>query len=331
MLTKKSQKIPNFYCEKCQYKTSNKKDFTKHQLTSKHQKGDFFNVFEQVLTEKSPKIPTAYKCENCDKIYKTRTGIWYHNKKCTISQNICLSDNISSNDNNGTKEIKENQTVLFDKNIITPDLILNIIQQNKELQNLLIEQSKTMVELSKNNQINSNNNSNNINNNINSNNKEFNLNFFLNETCKNAMNITDFVDSLQLQLSDLESVARLGFVDGISNIIIKNLNALNETERPIHCTDKKRETVYVKDENKWEKEDEHKSRLRKAINYVANENTLLIPQWKAKHPDYLDSSSSYSDQYNNIVIEVLGGDDPSEVSEDKIIRKITREVFIDKK
>ena len=194
---------------------------------------------------------------------------------------------------------------------------MTLLNQNNKLQEQIIELCKEKNTT----QINT----------VNSHNKTFNLQVFLNETCKNAMNITDFIESLQIQLSDLESVGRLGFVDGISNIIVKNLRALDETQRPIHCTDKKRETVYVKDENKWEKEDEHKSRLRKAINYVANENTLLIPQWKAKHPDYLDSSSSYSDQYNNIVIEVLGGDDPSEVSEDKIIRKITREVFIDKK
>ena len=157
------------------------------------------------------------------------------------------------------------------------------------------------------------------------------MNFFLNETCKNAMNITDFVDSLQLQLSDLECFGRLGFVNGLSNIIIKNLKALDETERPIHCTDKKREIVYVRDDNKWEK-DETLTKLRKAIKYVAHKNTKLIPQWKAKYPDFMDSFSKNSDQYNQLVIEVLGGDPHlhSSVNEDKIMKKIAREMVIDK-
>jgi hypothetical protein len=324
MLTEKSPKIPNFYCEKCKYITRNKKDFIKHELTSKHQKMDSLTNIEQKLTEKSPKIPTAYKCEKCEKIYKTRTGLWYHNKKCTYSKNVCLQDcNETTNEYNVTNI----QDKTLDKNVITTELIFSMIQQSKELQNLLVEQSKTIFELSKNNQI--NNNSNNNINNINSNNKAFNLNFFLNETCKNAMNITDFVDSLQLQLCDLENVGRLGFVDGLSNIIIKNLKALDETERPIHCTDKKREIVYVRDDNKWEK-DETLIKLRKAIKYVAHKNTKLIPQWKAKYPDYMDSSSIQSDQYNNMVIEVLGGEHDSNNNENKIIKKIVREVIIDK-
>jgi hypothetical protein len=144
------------------------------------------------------------------------------------------------------------------------------------------------------------------------------------------MNVSDFVDSLHLQLSDLESVGELGFVDGISKIIIKNLKALDETERPIHCTDKKRETFYIKDEDKWEKDDDNKTRIRQAINHVAHENTLLIPQWKAKHPDYNDCSSAYSDKYNNMVIEVLGGEHSNDVNENKIIKKIAKEVIIDK-
>ena len=165
----------------------------------------------------------------------------------------------------------------------------------------------------------------------NSHNKTFNLQFFLNETCKNAMNIMDFVDSLQLQLSDLESIGQLGFVDGLSSIIIKHLKALDVTMRPVHCSDSKRESVYVKHDNKWEKDDETKSKLRKAVKYIAHKNTKLIPQWKAKYPDFMDSTSKHSDQYNNLVIEVLGGDDlDSSVNENKIIRRIAREMVIDK-
>ena len=155
---------------------------------------------------------------------------------------------------------------------------------------------------------------------------------FLNETCKNAMNIMDFIDSIQLQLSDLEKVGRLGFIDGISDIIIKNLKALDVTERPVHCSDSKREIVYVKDENKWEKENENNAKIRRAINRVANKNIGLIPEWKDKYPDCVYSDSKRSDQYNHIIMEAMGGDYKlnRNESEDKIIKKIAKEVIIDK-
>jgi hypothetical protein len=141
----------------------------------------------------------------------------------------------------------------------------------------------------------------------------------------------DFVDSLKLQLSDLESVGELGFVDGLSNIIVKNLNALDVHQRPVHCSDKKRDVMYIKDEDKWEKENEDKRKLRKAIKHIAHKNSKLIPEFKIKHPDCGKSDSKYSDQYNKLVIEAMGGhgDNDSE-KEDKIIRNIAKEVFIDK-
>ena len=315
-IPKKPEKTRKYVCKNCDFFTSHKNDYKRHIATLKHKVSVDGNDMETFYATKNPKKPKkthlGYSCEICNKVYKTKSGMWKHHKICINEGNNCQL--IIKNDNITDIQKVEN---LFMNNENKNDIIMTLLNQNNKLQEQIIELCKEKNTT----QINT----------VNSHNKTFNLQVFLNETCKNAMNITDFIESLQIQLSDLESVGRLGFVDGISNIIVKNLRALDETQRPIHCTDKKRETVYVKDENKWEKEDEHKSRLRKAINYVANENTLLIPQWKAKHPDYLDSSSSYSDQYNNIVIEVLGGDDPSEVSEDKIIRKITREVFIDKK
>jgi len=144
------------------------------------------------------------------------------------------------------------------------------------------------------------------------------------------MNIMDFVDSLKLQIADLESVGKLGFVNGISNIIVKNLNSLDETKRPIHCTDAKREILYVKDEDKWEKENENK-KIRKAIKHIAHKNSKLIPQFKTKYPECGKSDSKYSDQYNKLIIEAMGGlgDNDSE-KEDKIIKNIAKEVLIDK-
>jgi hypothetical protein len=145
------------------------------------------------------------------------------------------------------------------------------------------------------------------------------------------MNIMDFVDSVKLQLSDLERVGEVGFVDGISNIIVKNLNALDVDKRPIHCTDAKREILYIKDDNKWEKEKEDKNKLRKVIKKIATRNSRLINSFKEKHPDCCKSESKYSDQYNNLIIEAMGGQGDNDLEkEDKIIKKITKEVIIDK-
>ena len=164
----------------------------------------------------------------------------------------------------------------------------------------------------------------------NSHNKAFNLNFFLNETCKDAMNIMDFVDSIKLQLSDLEKVGELGYVEGISNIIVKNLNELDVTQRPVHCTDKKRETMYIKDEDKWEK-DENNNKIKKAIKRVASKNQRLLPKFKEAHPDCGTYHSKYSDQYNKIIIESVGGSGDNDAEkEEKIIRNITRATTIEK-
>jgi hypothetical protein len=202
-------------------------------------------------------------------------------------------------------------------------LVLDVVKQNQELTNKLVDMCKTGI---------SSNQTNNIcNSNINSNNKTFNLQVFLNETCKNAMNITDFVDSLQLQLSDLENVGKLGYVEGISSIIVKNLNALDETSRPIHCTDKKRETFYIKDEDKWEKEDEQKNKIKKVIKNVACKNQRLLMKFKESHPGCNYSDSKYADQYSKLVIEAMGGSGNNELEkEEKIIKKIAKEVTIDK-
>jgi hypothetical protein len=167
--------------------------------------------------------------------------------------------------------------------------------------------------------------------NINSNNKTFNLNVFLNEECKDAMNIMDFVDSLQIQLADLEKVGKLGFVEGITNLIVKNLQALDVHKRPVHCSDTKRETLYVKDENKWEKENQENKRLKRAIKHIAHKNSKMLPEFKAKYPDCVFSDSHKSDEYNTLVIESMGGlGNDDEDNENKIIKKLAKEVIITK-
>ena len=160
------------------------------------------------------------------------------------------------------------------ENSITPELVIEIIKQNQELQKQNNELQKQMLEVIKNGT--TNNSTNIVGNTTNSHNKAFNLQFFLNETCKDAMNIGEFVDSLKLQLSDLEKVGEAGYIEGISSIIVKNLKELDITKRPVHCTDKKRETIYIKDDNKWEKEDDNKTKLRKAIKKISSKTRIGV-------------------------------------------------------
>jgi hypothetical protein len=200
----------------------------------------------------------------------------------------------------------------LNNNVLDKDeLILELLKQNKELMELIKHGVSNTITNTTNSTINNNNNSHN---------KAFNLNFFLNETCKNAMNITDFVDSIKLQLSDLINIGEQGYVEGISKIIVKNLNNLDESVRPIHCTDKKRETMYIKDEGQWEKEDENKTRLKKVINKVADKNIRLLPVFREKYPEYKNSSSKTSDKYDKMVIEVMTCDD---LKHEKIIDNIS--------
>ena len=289
---------PKFYCESCDYGTCRKSNYDEHLLTAKHKKSTFSNLcqpnFQQIQQSK-------FTCENCNKEYKDKSGLWRHNKKCSEPEISNKSPEIS----NKSPEISQ-------------ELILTIIKQNSELQHTILEMSKNIQTT------NSHNNTNN------SHNKTFNLQFFLNETCKDAMNITDFVDSIKLQLNDLINVGEIGYVEGISNIITKNLNALDVTQRPVHCTDKKREVLYVKDENKWEKEDEAKNKIRKVIKRVMIKNQRLLPEYKEKYPDYNKSSSKISDQYNTIIIESMGGRGDNDLEkENKIIKNITKVTTID--
>jgi hypothetical protein len=217
------------------------------------------------------------------------------------------------------------------------DLIIN---QNDEFKNLIINQNKVIIE--QNNKAFESHNQllevckNGIINNsitqVNSHNKTFNLNVFLNEDCKDAMNITDFVDSIKFQLADLEHMGRVGYVDGISNIILKNLKALDVTKRPVHCTDQKRETIYIKDAGVWTKEEEDNKKVRKMIKSVAFRNSKSIRLFKEKYPDCIKSESKYSDTYSKIIIEAMGGGSKCNDydSENKIIRKIAKEMTIDK-
>ena len=303
MKQKNPLKIPKFSCEYCEYITNNKKDFSKHLSTSKHK-----NETNETKSEtKNPQKSPDHNCL-CGKNFNSRTSLWRHRKTCDF-------------ENNNNQEL-----------IINPEDISNFTQIIMEVMKSNNELQKQMVELVKTNTGTIMNSHNTITNNTNtnSNNKTFNLQVFLNETCKDAMNIMDFVDSLQIQLSDLENVGRNGFVAGISDIILKNLRALYITQRPIHCSDQKREIVYVKDDNVWHndtKEQPENQKLKKAIKYIAHKNTCLIKEWKAKYPDCGQSASRKSDLYNKIVYEAMSLDN---ANAEKIIKRITKEIGIDK-
>ena len=302
---KTSKDIKKFICKECDFSCCKKGDWNRHILRPKHITLTMPNNRETTNTSHKTNI-----CNICGKDYKSRNGLWNHKKKCNIEENTTKT------------EIINNQPT----NIITPELVMELIKNNKELQSIILEQHNTLNNLVKNGITNTNTNS--LNNN---NNKTFNLQFFLNETCKDAMNIMDFVDSIQLQLSDLEKVGEVGYAQGISNIITTNLKALDVTQRPVHCTDKKREIMYIKDEDKWNKEDDNNTKLRQAIKRVANKNIKLLPKFREKHPDYSNSSSKISDKYDHIVIEAMGGSGDNDTEkENKIIHNISKCVTVDK-
>jgi len=314
---KTPKKTPKYFCNSCDFKSCNKKDFNRHIETIKH-KSINCQGFSMKIPQKTPKNPTLFTC-NCGKEYNDYSGLWRHKKKYGCSTNVLINHTTS----NVVKLEDVSEHNLEVKNEIKEKM--NSDTTDRHLIMMLIKQNTELMEIVKNGTTNHSNNT------TNSHNKAFNLNFFLNETCKDAMNITDFVDSIKLQLSDLEKVGELGYVEGISNIIVKNLNALDETARPLHCTDKKRETIYIKDEGQWEKEDDNKSRLKKAINKIANKNIKLITQFREKYPECQKLESNMSDKYSKMIIEAMGGmgNNTSE-KEDKIIRNITKEVTINK-
>mgnify|MGYP006982804762 CR=1 FL=1 len=290
-----------YYCDSCDYHTSNKKDFDKHILTPKHQKHQNGNDLEQMENKNIPE----HICE-CSKKFITYSGLWKHKQKCCSKEDAECEF--------GDETHKSDELTEFMK---------YLMKENFEMKTMMMEQSNIMMKVIE-------NGTHNTTTHTNSHNKAFNLNFFLNETCKDAMNITDFVESIKLQLSDLEKVGELGYVEGISNIIVKNLKDLDVTQRPVHCTDKKRETMYIKDEDKWEKDEERK-KMHKLVRKVADKNARMLPKFKEAHPDCLKSSSRYSDQYNKIIMEAMGGrgDDDFE-KEEKIIKRVSKEVIVDK-
>ena len=308
MLTKKSPKISyKFFCEKCDYKCSKQSEYNKHLTTAKHKK--LTN-----LTEKSPKISVEFKCAICEKQYKSRMGLWQHKKKC------------------GQSEIPIQETIENPQTIPDINVFMDLLHQNQEFKQLMIEQSnhiqdlqEKLVEVVK-------TGGQHIENQTINNNQKFNLNFFLNEQCKDAINMSEFIENMDLDLEDLTETGRLGYVGGISRILINKLQELDVYKRPLHCTDVKRETLYIKDNNEWEKQTNSKEKMGKIIGQVANKNCKNLPKWTKEHPEYEVFDSPENMEYINMTQAVLGGfcEEETRHFKDKIIRGVIKEVMVNK-
>ena len=300
MITVKRQKTPNkLICEKCNFMCSKKSDFNRHILTAKHLKITDDN-------EKTLRDNASYKC-NCGSSYKFISGLSRHKQKCAFQQNEKINEE-SSQEIQNTNE----------NNIDYKDMFLEMMKENRELH-------KTIHEMIP--KIGNNNNNTTTNNN----NQQFNLQMFLNEDCKNAQNITDFMKSIQVNMNDLIQTGKLGYVEGMSRIFVKALNDMDVTERPIHCTDIKRETVYIKDQDKWAKDEDDKIKIKKTIQNIENKNIRMLPKWQDENPDCMDMESKKSEELTDLSIIVLGGHEEREKSEKKIMKNVLKEVMLDKK
>jgi len=298
MITKNAKKNANYKCENCQYITRNKSDYDRHLATPKHTKNNTC-VFLSNNVHKQ-----QYHCK-CGKEYKYASGLSAHKKKNRCKE--CI-DKFEPTEKDLIKELLlQNQQLIF---------------ENKEFKELIMDQSSKMLELAA--------KPHNITNTNSHNNNHFNLNVFLNEKCKNAMNMTDFINSLEIMDDDFENIGKLGYVQGISNIFIKGLKDLDETSRPMHCSDIKREILYIKEDDVWNK-DINKEKITEAIQCVSHKNVKYIPIWRDANPEAMDGTSKKNDQYMRIVNQVMTSivpDDPNAIN--KIIRNVANRVVIDK-
>jgi hypothetical protein len=316
-------------CNCCNYITNIKSNYEKHLTTEKHKK-------QYIIANQGEPNEIKYRCNECNKEYMNYGGLWKHKKKCRLIndngeyEEEPLQNNTIQNNNIATelflevlKESKELQNVLIEQN---KDLQNKLAEQQNiviEQQNIVIEQNKHIIELAKNQSV--------VNNNTNNN--QFNLQLYLNETCKDAMNIVDFVNSLQLTTDDFETTGKLGFVDGISRIFIKELKKIDTEKLPIHCTDFKRETVYIKDNNTWEKENDEKKKLKWTIDRIAKLNYNQIQQWQEKFPECRENNTPANEHFFRLVKTALGGYGKEEEDKfrDKIMRNVLKEVVLDRK
>ncbi len=317
-----SEKSSKHECKLCDYNTGIMKDYIKHLHTIKHKtRESATNVEEFVLKNPSHIL----SCANCNKTYKDKTGLWRHKKKCMLPPAPQEKPPLEVHTSNvlSVDIILQTQT----------NLILELVKQNQEFKDLLIQQSTTMMDVAKNQGNNNNNTLTHSNSHNNSHNKTFNLQFFLNETCKDAMNMKDFIKSLEMSLPELEKMGDLGFAEGMSRVFVDRLNKLDITKRPIHCSDVKREIIHIKDDNKWEMDNANLDRLRKIIKQLTIKNILKVDDWKKANQGCTEYNSRKNGQYLKINMEAIGPVDDAEVKRDfgKIIRRVAESAAIDKK
>jgi hypothetical protein len=336
--------VQKFICELCDFKSSQKSDYDRHVATLKHQTAV---KWKRAETEGAVScLESVYPCSYCNRSFTSHSGLWKHTRKCkdtgSTQQNVVVDLLMKQNE-----LIMKQNNELHDQNKglqdINKEQIQLMIKKDDDFRALVIELCKNTqagVVTTNNSNSNSNNNFNNNtliqNNNCNNttnNNTSFNLNFFLNETCKDALNMSDFIKSIQVGFEDIERIGNIGYVDGISGIIIKSLQELGVERRPIHCTDAKRQTLYIKENNEWNKEDPDWSHLQHMVNEVQKINLRKLPAWRDHHPNCLTSTSKYTTTYNTMSQELMGGDCKKvkmQVKDNKIMNKIMREVVIDK-
>ena len=314
---KSSKKVINYCCSICDYTTVRESQYERHLLTRKH----------KILTnpnEKVPKSSKAYICD-CGKEYKHASSLSAHKRKC-----IYLLDEESNDDED--EEVEQDKKVKDSAGINT-EIVMQLIKQNQDMQALLLEEraehreqqqkhDKIIKEMIP--KIGNNNNNTNCNN-------TFNVQVYLNEQCKDALNLTDFLRSLQIGMDDLMKIGELGYSDGLSRIMVDGLKNLSITERPIHCTDTKREILYVKDDNLWEKEEEGNPKLQKSIKYLANKNEYIMKtEWADKHPNWEEDDTNDNRAYHKLAFNMLGGRDDQETLNKKISKQILPEIKLDK-
>ena len=312
-----------YVCDLCNKYYANNKQLKKHLLTLKHQN-----------KLKPPENKNC--CQNCKKQYVSSSGLWRHLQKCKPVQSENYSDDESDED-----EDYKNTQIQKKNELFTPEFMMLLVQ---EMKNMMIEQQKTMAEQGKimtgaigemagaMTEIAKNVGTHNTNNGTINNSSSFNLNLFLNERCKNAMNLSDFVNSMDISLEDFEETGRIGYVEGLSKVLCKELRKLDIYERPIHCSDVKRETFYVRENNKWEK-DENKEMLLSAIKKVGKKNIKVLSLWQEKYPGYKDVESKENDRYLKILTNIMccGDTDEETVTNyGKIMKKISLVTFVDK-
>ena len=273
----------------------------------------------KVVAKMAKKESKNYVCESCEYICYKKYNYTQHLMTAKHKNKNILKIEISD-DNTDNKEVDPSSNEIK----AMAGLMVEIVKSNNELQKQNNDLQKQVLEICQKIQqptittTNSHNNSHN---------KTFNLHFFLNEECKDAMNMSEFIDSIKVKMSDLENIGKLGYIEGMSNIIIKQLNDTDINKRPVHCSDAKRETLYIKDENKWEKDTEETKKMAKAVRDVDKKNYQLLSNWKEIYPECANSKSKQSDEYLKVVNKVMDGD---EENVNKVIKKVSKQVLIDK-